>query len=130
MKFTLKHVTENDYKFLYFLLKQRDKKENISHKKLPSYEKHCEFLNRLPYKEFYIIYHDLTPVGSAYLSKLDELGIHFLKKYRKLGTEQILEEFLPKAKFINVSPDNIEYLGILKNKGLRLIQHTYENILT
>lgn len=130
MKLTTKQVTENDYKFLYFLLKQRDKYENVSHKKLPSYEKHCEFLNKLPYKEHHIIYCGLTPIGSIYLTYLDEVGIHFIKKYRKEGTEIILEEFLPKIRFANISSENKELREILEKKGFKLIQYTYENILS
>ena len=40
----LKKVTKDDAFVLYELLKYRDPGSNISHKKMPSYEEHIEFI--------------------------------------------------------------------------------------
>ena len=37
-QFSLKSVTNSDVKFLFDLLKERDPRVNISHKKMPTYE--------------------------------------------------------------------------------------------
>ena len=39
-KIKLKAVSKSDYRFLYNLLKERDSKVNISHKKMPTYNEH------------------------------------------------------------------------------------------
>ena len=73
----LKQVTKNDMLFLYEHLKKKDPSTNISHKKMPSYDEHVEFVMSKPYTNWYIIECDKKNVGSIYLSKQDEIGIHF-----------------------------------------------------
>lgn len=43
----LKLVSKSDYRFLYNLLKERDSRTNISHKKMPTYNEHMEFVKPL-----------------------------------------------------------------------------------
>ena len=40
---------KNDADFLFELLLQRSSKENISHKKMPTYEEHIKFIISKPY---------------------------------------------------------------------------------
>jgi hypothetical protein len=128
MKITLKSVNEKDYKFLYDLLRQRPKNECISHKAMPTYEQHEDFCNNHPYKEWYVICVSKEPIGSVYISHLDEIGIHILKDYREYALGSILDSFRQKIKFVNISSENKKFGKILKNKGFKLIQYTYENI--
>ena len=51
----LKPVTKNDALFLYDLLKTRDSLANISHKKMPSYDEHVNFILSNPYTIWYTI---------------------------------------------------------------------------
>ena len=51
----LKTVNKTDYEFLYDLLKNRNPRANISHKKLPSFAKHIKFIESRPYSKWYII---------------------------------------------------------------------------
>ena len=51
----LKPVTKNDALFLYELLKTKDPIANISHKKMPSYDEHVNFILSNPYAIWYII---------------------------------------------------------------------------
>ena len=44
MKIMLKRVTDNDFDFLYEILKIRESYENISHKKMPNFKEHKKFL--------------------------------------------------------------------------------------
>ena len=77
----LKQVTKNDALFLYDLLKNKDPNANISHKKMPSYDEHVEFVMSKPYTNWYIIECDKKNVGTIYLSKQDEIGISFKNDY-------------------------------------------------
>ena len=51
----LKEIDNSDFSFLYKLLKDRDPKENISHKAMPSYKEHIKFVKSKPYQKWYII---------------------------------------------------------------------------
>ena len=52
---SLKSVSKDDFKFLFELLKERDPKANISHKKMPSYATHVKFIKSKPYTKWYVI---------------------------------------------------------------------------
>ena len=127
----LKPVTKPDYLFLYQLLVQRQPTVNISHKKMPTYEEHIKFVKSKPYSKWYIIILETRKVGTAYLSKQNEIGIHLMRKYEKkyiyLQTIKELMKKNPKKKFlVNISPRNKKYIQFFKKFGFKLLQHTYE----
>ena len=124
-------IEETDYKFLYELLLQRKKIVNISHKKMPTYEEHVKFIESEPYSKWYIIQIDDKKIGSIYLTKENEIGIHFFTQYEESERFQnVIKEFFlkePREKFfMNVSPKNEKYIDLAKKLGFHLVQHTYE----
>ena len=74
----LREVSHSDYTFLYELLKNRNPQVNISHKTIPTFEKHVEFVMSKPYDTWYVIEYTDKKIGSIYLSKQDEIGISFV----------------------------------------------------
>ena len=76
----LKPVTIDDAKFLFDLLKQREGIVNISHKSLPTWEEHVEFIKNNTYQSWDIIWVDNVRIGDIYLSDRDEIGIFLDKK--------------------------------------------------
>jgi len=130
-KITLKNISKKDYRFLYCLLKERDQLANISHRKMPSYTEHINFIESKPYSKWHIIFKNNKKVGSIYLSKQDEIGL-FLKKdvqSRGIGSKalKILIENNPRPRFLaNVAPKNIKSINFFKKNKFSLIQHTYE----
>ena len=130
-KIILKLVSKSDYRFLYDLLAQRNSKINISHKRIPTWEEHVRFVKSKPYSKWYIIYNKDEKIGSIYLSKQSEIGIHLLKKYEK---ESIHLESIKKLMFLNskikfranVSPKNKNYIMLFEKLGFEMVQHTYE----
>ena len=124
-------IEETDYKFLYELLLQRKKIVNISHKKMPTYEEHVKFIESEPYSKWYIIQIDDKKIGSIYLTKENEIGIHFFTQYEESERFQnVIKEFFlkePQDRFVmNVSPKNEQYIDLVKKLGFHLVQHTYE----
>ena len=124
-------IEETDYKFLYELLLQRKKIVNISHKKMPTYEEHVKFIESEPYSKWYIIQIDDKKIGSIYLTKENEIGIHFFTQYEESERFQnVIKEFFLKEPqdrfFMNVSPKNEQYIDLAKKLGFHLVQHTYE----
>ena len=127
----LRSVKKNDCLFLYNLLKERDSKANISHKKMPSFEQREIFVDSKPYSKWYVIVESEEEVGSIYLTKNNEIGI-FLKKNiqgKKIGEKalKLLMEKNSNSRYLaNVNPKNEKSIRFFKNNGFKLIQQTYE----
>ena len=133
MSIKLNKVKKSDALFLYDLLSERDPRANISHKKMPSYEKHVKFILSNPYKIWYIIYLGNTKSGSIYLSKQNEIGIFVLSKHqgKHIGKQalQLLMKKNPESRYLaNVNPKNRKSINFFKKNKFTLIQHTYEFI--
>ena len=127
----LKDVKKSDCSFLYELLSERKSHVNISHKKTPTYAKHVKFVMSKPYSKWYVIYHTTEKIGSVYLTKQDEIGIHFKEqnmnnKIRSKVLNMIIKKNLRNRYLININPRNTSLRNFLKNEGFELIQHTYE----
>ena len=130
----LKLVTEKDALFLYELLKTRDSLANISHKKVPSYDEHVNFILSNPYTAWYIIEYEEEKIGSAYLSKQDEIGIFLTDDslYDKIGKSVInlLIKNNPRKRYLaNVSPQNKKLQNFFVNNGFTGLEYTYEIIV-
>ena len=127
LKFKL--IEKSNLKFLFKHLKERDPKENISHKKMPTYNEHKRFVLSKPYSKWYIILEKNKKIGTVYLTTNDEIGLHLKKEY---FTEKILDKILkklikdePNERFvINVSPRNIKLMKFLKKNGFIITQQT------
>ena len=129
IKLTL--VSKNDAKFLYGLLKERESDVNISHKKMPTYAQHIKFIESKPYSKWYIIKFGNKKIGTAYLTRQNEIGIHIIKDMRskKLGTS-ILKILMKKNRrkryLANINPKNKKSIAFFKKNGFKLIQYTFE----
>ena len=127
----LKEVRKSDCLFLYELLTARKPNVNISHKKLPTYVKHVKFVMSKPYSKWYIIYCATEKIGSVYITKQDEIGIHFKEKnitnkIRSKVLKMIIKKNPRNRYLININPRNKNMKNFIKNKGFKLIQHTFE----
>lgn len=128
---SLRIVNSHDYRFLFNLLKERDFRANISHKKMPTYSEHVKFVKSRPYSKWYIIEKSKTKIGSIYLSKNDEIGI-FLKKtfhgngFADLALNLVIEKNPRKRYLANINPKNLLSTKFFKKNGFKLIQYTFE----
>ena len=128
---SLKSVTNSDVKFLFDLLKERDPRVNISHRKMPTYSQHTKFIKSKPYSKWYIILKSKQKIGSIYLSKNDEIGIFLSKKFwgKNVGNFALNELMKknPRKRFLaNVNPKNKKSISFFKNNNFKLIQYTFE----
>ena len=130
-KINLKSVNKTDHVFLYDLLKDRDPKVNISHKKMPSFKEHIKFVKSKPYSKWYIIKQNNEKVGSIYLSKQNEIGL-FMKNNvqgQNIGTKalKLLIMKNPKKRILaNINPENKKSIKFFEKNGFKLIQYTFE----
>jgi len=127
----LKPVTKNDALFLYELLKTKDPIANISHKKMPSYDEHVNFILSNPYAIWYIIEYEGKKIGSVYLSKHDEIGISLVDNslYDKIGKSiiKLLIKNNPRKRYLaKVSPRNKKLQNFFVNNGFTGLEYTYE----
>ena len=127
----LNQVTKNDMLFLYELIKNKNPNSNISHKKMPSYDEHVEFVMSKPYTNWYIIECDKKNVGSIYLSKQDEIGISINNDYEY---DQIVKTALkllmklnPRKRYLaKVSPNDVRSQEFLLKNGFTGLENIYE----
>ena len=128
---TLRAVNTSDFRFLFNLLKQRDDRANISHKKMPTYSDHVKFVKSKPYTKWYIIQKSKIKIGSIYLSKNDEIGIFINEKFHGEGfatdAMKLVIDKNPRTRYLaNVNPKNIRSTKFFKKNNFKLIQYTYE----
>ena len=127
----LKQVTKNDALFLYDLLKNKDPNANISHKKMPSYDEHVEFVMSKPYTNWYIIEYDKKNVGTIYLSKQDEIGISINNDYEydqivKSALELLMKLNQRKRYLANTSSKDVRSQEFLLKNGFTSLEYVYE----
>ena len=127
----LKTVSKSDYRFLYNLLMERDARANISHKKMPTYNKHVAFVSAKPYSKWYVILYGTNKAGSIYLTSQNEIGIFIKKSFqnKKIGNIVLcrLIQKNPKKRYLaNVNPKNTKSIKFFKDNGFKLIQYTFE----
>ena len=125
----LKEASKSDYDFFYDLLRERDKKINISHKKMPTKKESYKFNLGKPYAYDFVILNK-EKIGRVYLTKHNEIGIFIKKEYQNkhYGKKAILM-LIDKVKlnkyYANVSPLNIRAQKFFKELRFKLIQYTY-----
>jgi len=124
--------------FLYDLLAERDPVANISHREMPSFEAHRNFVESRPYQCWYIIHADDEPIGSIYLTNPpkpsqagNEIGISILKANRSHGYGKqaiyLLMQMHPVKRFLaNIAPGNTRSIVMFEKLGFELCQHTFE----
>ena len=130
----LKPVTIDDAKFLFDLLKQREGIVNISHKSLPTWEEHVEFIKNNTYQSWDIIWVDNVRIGNIYLTDRDEIGIFLDKKSQSNGYGSIaINEFMKKngkkRYLANINPTNYKSIQFFGKQGFVHIQNTYHKKL-
>ena len=127
----LKLISKSDYRFLYNLLKERDSRVNISHRKMPTYSEHLKFIRSKPYTKWYIVEFGASKIASVYLTSQNEIGIFIKKTYqnKKLGgviLSQLIQKNPRERYLANVSPKNKTSENFFKSNGFKFIQKTYE----
>ena len=126
----LKAVTVEDAEFLFELLKQREGIVNISHKSLPAWEDHVDYIKNHSYQSWDIIWVDETRIGNIYLTEKNEIGIFIDKRFQSKGYGSIaIEKFMKKngkkRYLANINPTNYKSIQFFGKHGFLHIQNTY-----
>lgn len=104
------------------LLSEREPGQNISHKAMPSWEEHRDFVLSRPYPRWYSFDCALgSPAGCVYLTGRREIGIGVLKRHhgQGLATEAISELMrLHPGRFLaNINPANAASIALFRKLG-------------
>lgn len=125
---------------LWELLKERPAEANISHQVMPTWEEHVSFVERYPYRVWYLIKHGDDYVGATYLSRHWEIGIaifreHQRKGYAKWAIREMARKWLPTAKgkpsvkrqaiLANVAPTNEASKQLFEALGFKHVANVY-----
>jgi RimJ/RimL family protein N-acetyltransferase len=98
---------------------------------MPSWDAHCAFVASRRYTAWYLVEAENEPVGSIYLSQLDEIGVFILRAHggRGYGKRAVLMlmERHPRERYLaNINPAKGRSIAVFRSLGLRHIQETYE----
>jgi RimJ/RimL family protein N-acetyltransferase len=131
VKFVSVYDTVWGIQVLYRLLKERSPEVNISHKEMPSFEEHEEFVKSFPYAHWYLIVVEDELIGAIYLTHDDEIGIFLFPEYpgKGYGPEAIslLTDTHRRARYLaNINPANAASKKTFEKLGFKMIQLTYE----
>jgi RimJ/RimL family protein N-acetyltransferase len=131
-------------KILYEILRERssekDQNVNISHKLLPTWAEHVAYVAKRPYRYWYLVYNQGSPVGTCYLTKLNEIGVFIFNQARGRGfgfksVAALVQNHtpLPETKgkrsgsFIaNINPKNSRSIKLFEKLGFTQKQIIYE----
>ena len=127
IKFVKIKPTKAQIQDLYYLLEKRE--FGISHKLVPSYKEHEEFVNKNPYKYWYIILLNENITGSFYIMSNNSVGINLLSANKKIlkkiidfinenfTPEMGVKSYIPDHFYINISDKNLPMKKLFKSLG-------------
>ena len=129
----LKEVTEGNAEFLYEMLKERNPTINVTHKKLPLFNKHLEFIKSKPYDAWYIIEIKSKPVGHIYIDNESRIGWFIKKEFKGFGFvipafDELKTLHKRKNYLGKVNPNNFEAQNLL-TKLKFVLKNTYPDHL-
>ncbi|KGG12097.1 MULTISPECIES: hypothetical protein [Prochlorococcus] len=130
------NVDDADHiKYLYTLL--QNKKFNISHESIPTFEEHIIFVKSCKYRKWYLIKKMNKYHGSVYLTNENTIGINTSSnKYEEYVEiiKLVINNHVPLAPIasirskyfiINANPDNSNLIKALKHLKMHHIQSSY-----
>ena len=136
MDFELVIPTLAQIETLYAQLKNRS--HNISHKSVPSFDEHTDFVQNHPYREWVILKDNGRAIGNVYIHVDNSIGLHFGSSKYFDRVDEVLRfvsnSYLPLPAepsvrigefFFRVSSDNRLLQERLSILGFREVERTF-----
>ncbi len=133
---SFREVNEDDEDLLFDLLGNRI--YSISHKSMPSFENHREFVKSNPYLYWYLVFNNKQVIGTFYIKDDNSIGMNILnpsliiiKKIlyyinHNFTVSPEIPSKVPPYFFINVADSNKELYEILDKLGYKPIQTSFK----
>lgn len=145
IKFRDVHSLDGAVDLLWALMLTRSREEdrhtNISHREMPTFEQHLEFVRSKPYYLWFIIFVPVHgPIGSINVTERNEIGIVLDPRYRGQGygkeaVQHLLKVYPPlpaipskrPGHFVaNINPKNEASIRLFTSLGGVHISNTYK----
>lgn len=127
---------------LWRLLEERPMEANISHREMPTWAEHAAFVDRYPYRCWYLIQAQGEFVGAIYLTRHLEIGIGILKEHQRHGyAKWAIRDMLRRwarpmkvrgvrsvrrqALLANIAPANKASQKLFEEMGFKHVSNTY-----
>jgi RimJ/RimL family protein N-acetyltransferase len=119
---------------LYRLLCERTPDQSISHKRVPTFSEHAEFVRGRPYLAWYLLIGSGNDgiVGSIYLTRQREIGVfvfgaHQGKGYGGMAVQEVMRIHADADRpfLANINPANEASIRFFESLGFKHIQNTY-----
>jgi RimJ/RimL family protein N-acetyltransferase len=127
-------ISETTLRFLYELLGAREPHVNISHREMPTFRQHRDFVESCPYANWWLVMLErgdgAERIGATYLTDLNEIGIHLVpwaagKGYGSIVVEEIIRRHPGRRFLANIAPSNEASIALFAKFGFQHIQNTY-----
>jgi RimJ/RimL family protein N-acetyltransferase len=121
--------SDHDMRLLYNLLAERAPEQSISHRQMPTWAEHQDFVRSEPYLHWYFIFAREVPVGAIYLSRQREIGVSIFRafqrrSYGRAAAQELMRRH-PGRFLANVNPTNLASRRLWESLGFDLRQVTY-----
>lgn len=135
------HAERASVAFLYQLLRERPLEANISHRGMPSFAAHQEFVCKRRYRAWFLVLNEHgEQVGAIYATHANEIGIFIARPHQRRGYGRAAIQALratlePRATvdgrpggrwLAHVAPNNAPSHALFRGLGARPIEVTYE----
>lgn len=116
-------------KVLWELMQEREEHVNISHRQMPTWDSHCDFVASRPYPYWFLFGEDGVRYGAIYMTKAREIGVFVFRAHRGKGYGRFAVSWLmqryPGRFFANINPSNAESIRFFEGLGFIHVQNTY-----
>ena len=115
---------------LWDLLAERPAAANISHREMPTWTAHENFVKHHPYRCWKLIETPHGIVGAVYLTMANEIGVgvfHWARgqMYGPKAIALLMDEYGPKKYLANIAPGNEASITMFEKLGFKHVQNTY-----
>lgn len=137
-KLELEAVFPSEYQIRTLYQQLRARNHTISHKSLPSYDCHKEFVTNHPYRAWFVILLNKIALGNVYIHHDNSIGLNCSDEISEAQIKKILSqitsefqplEAVPSVRlgkfFLNVASSNTLLIEKLKNLGLIESQRSF-----
>ena len=116
--------------YLWDLLAERKPEQSISHREMPTWSAHENFVKHHPYRCWKLIETPHGIVGAIYLTMQNEIGIGIFswaqgQGYGPSAIMLLMTEYGPRRFLANVSPSNEPSRKMFEALGFTHIQNTF-----
>jgi hypothetical protein len=125
-------------KLLFDIFQQKKTEERISSSIDLHFEAHCSFVDKHPYRYWFLVKVSKNYIGTLYITNENSIGVQLLECYQiyfETLINQVLEKYKPLTAIpsvrpsdfiINISPSNTQLESKLHKMGADCVQKTFK----